>query len=220
MVKIWVELELSTQQALEQILRSGGVRTLRCGKEDVFKLQDLKEGARYTSGEPAEQTAKSRRRPKGSLSRTASTKKLKISPDTVRGPLLQRAAQQRAELRNAQHPAAVRGPYKDTAYLNVTGQFRAISINKYDLQRRIDRWMSKFEEMEARLDEGEELVARAESAVSTVEEKYQASLRQVKTLKERVATLKADLQASILEDADEEKEWQTPKSTILTLSCV
>ena len=190
MVKIWVHLELSTQQALEQTLRSGGVRTLRYGNEHVFKLQDLKEGECYTSGEPAEKRENSRRRPRGLLSRTPAVKKLRVAVDTVRGPLLLRAAQLRADLHNAQNPAEVIGPYKDTAYLNVAGQFKPISINKVHLQRRINRWMSKIEE-------GQELVDRAESAASTAEEKYTASLRQVNILRQRVAALKADLQACI-----------------------
>jgi hypothetical protein len=112
MVLVWIQLELSTQTQLEQVLRSGNVRTLKHADADVWKLEQLAEGKRYTPGAPAENMPRKRGRPEGSTSKdskkksrasiatTRPKKSLTLTPRTIRGPLAQRRAELRAATRN------------------------------------------------------------------------------------------------------------------------
>ena len=107
MPKVWIEISLTTQTHLEQVLRAGCVRTLKHGDRDVWKLEQLQEGKRYTPGATAENESKKRGRPSSaraedsknlkkrrkSLLSTRAKKSLTLHPSAVRGALLRRAAE-------------------------------------------------------------------------------------------------------------------------------
>ena len=61
MVRVVLEIDVLDQPALDQVLRGARLKTLRAGKKEVFLFSDLKEGARYTSGQ-AETSPKMKRK--------------------------------------------------------------------------------------------------------------------------------------------------------------
>ena len=217
MPKVWIEISLTTQTHLEQVLRAGCVRTLKHGDRDVWKLEQLQEGKRYTPGATAENESKKRGRPSSaraedsknlkkrrkSLLSTRAKKSLTLHPSAVRGALLRRAAELRASRRNDVYEPAVRGPYRDTAWLNVSGEFRPISIDKRDLDKRFARWKVSLSGIKEELEEAETRAAQAEEKQEVLASQLQTSQRFEAALKAKVAALQADLENVVLEQKEE-----------------
>ena len=151
------DVEVKSQQHLQSIMRAVGVKTLRAPNGNpVFAFDDLKSENKYKPGDPKEQVASKRPRGRG-ISKYQAIKAVPSAPHEVRGPLADRAEDQK----RARYDASVGddvAPYADTIWLRDRGHLRPMSLNKVHLQRRFDRLGANLVKLKAELK-----TAKAES---------------------------------------------------------